>query len=271
MNTPKGTLASPSVPAGVFNSESTFSGTSHHHPSDAASAPSTGSFNASAFSSRPVIGRTASTFAVPRQMGSSLVPPHLQFAKSSTPALLATSPPKSAANRSKTPSPWELRFPCPSECFAHPAPGDIPSVQIPNVFATLEDYKRIFSRALFEEMNAPLLELSKRFADTYAEITDVSSALPPSPVATQTDLGQQCPRHPGVAIMQTVHKDGPNKGKRFLSCPVKANTGCDFFAWATDADLAIARHKVCTVASSTNHVFACMCSCVFVSQRHVLD
>lgn len=38
------------------------------------------------------------------------------------------------------------------------------------------------------------------------------------------------------AVLRTVQKEGPNKGKQFYTCPKSRQEQCQFFEWSDDVD-----------------------------------
>jgi hypothetical protein len=53
----------------------------------------------------------------------------------------------------------------------------------------------------------------------------------------QTSKAPVC-AHGLAAYLIEVHKDGPNKGRKFYCCPMQKTNKCDFFAWADGAPAA---------------------------------
>eukprot|EP01083_Nonionella_stella_P234032 824013_1 len=126
-----------------------------------------------------------------------------------------------------------VRFVSPEVCAmqADKRPPRQATVSIPQSFSCLDEYKRIFSRALYFEINYILDETAAKFAKIFLEITDpmILSSKASLKLEHEKQSRPTCPKHGICGPPITVRKSGPNNGRLFYSCPAKKQ-GC-FFMW----------------------------------------
>eukprot|EP00026_Physarum_polycephalum_P000630 Phypoly_transcript_00631.p1 GENE.Phypoly_transcript_00631~~Phypoly_transcript_00631.p1 ORF type:complete len:1411 (+),score=357.55 Phypoly_transcript_00631:52-4284(+) len=122
----------------------------------------------------------------------------------------------------------KLMFPDPELCEGLLKQGSAPKRQIiiPNLFTDLAHYTSTFTRALTEDINLQLVELSQKVYQNFADLYRKSNK-------SGSDDGPKCPH--GAARLFVVKKEGKNKGKEFYSCAQK-NKNCKFFKWADEVD-----------------------------------
>eukprot|EP00818_Percolomonas_sp_WS_P008249 CAMPEP_0117456414 /NCGR_PEP_ID=MMETSP0759-20121206/11864_1 /TAXON_ID=63605 /ORGANISM="Percolomonas cosmopolitus, Strain WS" /LENGTH=1522 /DNA_ID=CAMNT_0005249751 /DNA_START=200 /DNA_END=4768 /DNA_ORIENTATION=- len=96
--------------------------------------------------------------------------------------------------------------------------------EIPDAFASLQEYTMIFLHALYEEMNLQVFQLAYKYRSLYNQITNENSTEAQAPVCKTCHQRTQ---------VRSVKKQNQNHGRLYYSCSKK---GCNYFVgWVDQA------------------------------------
>ncbi|PRP77512.1 hypothetical protein PROFUN_14265 [Planoprotostelium fungivorum] len=95
-------------------------------------------------------------------------------------------------------------------------------VKIPTSFVDTVQYRTIWMTGLIEDINLQLLKLAVDLYGVFPQISQIMGG------ATAIS----CPH--GKAVLRTVNKPTPNKGRQFYCCPGKENNKCKLFKWVDE-------------------------------------
>ena len=107
---------------------------------------------------------------------------------------------------------------------------------MPPTFPNHREYSVTFRTAIYEEMNAQLIQLVRDYHTECARIgsypptieKSVTSLSPPPKRKATKAPNCECGKR---ALLLTTRKEGRNKGRSFYKCEKGKGKGCDFFEW----------------------------------------